>query len=99
MFWGWKRLYGGWKGLRESIGTHIGMSSVNVSINDKAYKVFKSRLQRKGESFSQTILRLGQPKDITRCFGLLKDEDDDTWEAVREEMERVRKYPMRGVIK
>ena len=92
MFWRWK-------GLNKSIGAYIGMSSTNVSINDVAYSVYKRRLQRKGESFSKTLIRLGGQKDITRCFGLLKDEDDDTWKSVFEEMERVRKIPMRGVVK
>jgi predicted CopG family antitoxin len=75
------------------------MSSVNVSVNDRAYEVYKRKLQRNGESFSQTLIRLGEAKDITRCFGLLKDEDDATWKAVFDEMERVRKYPLRGVVK
>ena len=75
------------------------MGSLNISLNDRAYGIVKRRLQRKGESFSQTMIRLGEQKDITRCFGLLKGENDDTWKSVLDEMERVRKYPMRGVIR
>ncbi|VVC01056.1 Uncharacterised protein [uncultured archaeon] len=92
MHWGWKR-------LKTGIGTYIGMGSTNISLNDTARDIFKRRLMRKGESFSQTVIRLGKQKDITRCFGLLKDEDDDMWKAVFDEMERVRKYPLRGVVK
>ena len=92
MFWGWK-------GLKETAHICMCMSSVNVSVNDRAYAAYKRRLQRNGESFSQSLLRLADAKDITRCFGLLKDTDDDTWKSVFEEMERVRKHPMRGVVR
>lgn len=77
------------------MSTH--MSSVNISLNDEAYQRLL-RLKRKGESFSNVVARLTGEDNIEQCAGLLKDEDEDTMNAIRAEMERVRKTPLRGVV-
>jgi predicted CopG family antitoxin len=70
------------------------MSSVNISLNDKAYQRLV-RLKRKEESFSQVVVRITEEKNIEQCYGLLKDVDDKDWKIVEAEMERVRHAPWR----
>lgn len=68
------------------------MSSVNISLNQTAYERLL-RLKRKEESFSQVVVRLSDEKDISRCFGLLANDD---LQDVRAEAERVRKETWRA---
>ena len=74
------------------------MSSINISLNADAYARLV-RLKRKSESFSQAVVRLAGEKDIRRCYGLLKDEDDGAWDAVSAEVARVRRLPLRGRLR
>ena len=87
MFWRRKR-------LKENIGTHMGMSSVNISITRKVYDRI-NLLKRKNESFSQYLWRTSEQQDITQCFGLLAD--DNSWDEVKKVAEEVRKAPWRKV--
>jgi predicted CopG family antitoxin len=52
------------------------MGSINISLNDEAYKRLKNA-KMKGESFSEAVIRITSEKDITRCFGLLKEHSEE----------------------
>ena len=52
------------------------MSSINISITEDVYDILRS-LKKKDESFSEVIKRMTNEKDITKCYGLLKDYQED----------------------
>ena len=52
------------------------MGSVNISITDDVYLLLKS-LKRKNESFSTVIKSIVKDRDISKCYGLLKEYSED----------------------
>ena len=58
------------------MSTHICMGSMNISITDDVYLLLKG-LKHKNESFSTVIKSLVKDKDISKCYGLLKDYQED----------------------
>lgn len=48
------------------------MSSINISITEDVYDLLKT-IKKEDESFSEVIRNLAKNKDITRCYGLLKN--------------------------
>ncbi len=71
------------------------MSSVNISITDDVYDILKA-LKKKDESFSEVIRTLAEQKDISKCYGLLKDYKEDL-ELVEKEAIKARKQKWREV--
>ncbi len=76
------------------MSTHIGMSSVNISITKDVYSLLKG-LKQSDESFSDIIRSLVTEKDITKCYGLLSD-SHDTLKIVEKEALRARKEKWMG---
>ena len=70
------------------------MGSVNISLNEEAYKRLK-RAKNKSESFSQAVIRITAKKDITKCFGLLKNSKN--LDKIKKEIEKSRKAKWRDV--
>ncbi|MBU0591855.1 antitoxin VapB family protein [Candidatus Micrarchaeota archaeon] len=71
------------------------MGSVNISITEDVYKMLKN-LKRGDESFSEVILAIVKTKDISRCYGLLKDRSAQL-DQIEAEAKKVRKGNWRQV--
>jgi len=71
------------------------MGSVNISLNDEAYECLK-RAKKESESFSQAVIRITSKKDITKCFGLLKEYSKEL-DSIQAEIEKSRKEKWRDV--
>lgn len=65
------------------------MSSVNISITEDVYNTLK-RLKKEDESFSDVIRNVTQQKDISRCYGLWKGNEEEV-EFIRKEALKARK--------
>lgn len=63
------------------------MASVNISIQDEAYRFLRS-LKSGNQSFSDVILGFKRrQRGVTRFFGVLKDKD---WESSEKRMRSLR---------
>lgn len=71
------------------------MSSINISITEDVYKLLKS-LKKEDESFSDAIRNLVEEKDISRCYGLWKG-DEENIKIIREEALKTRRQRWREV--
>ena len=71
------------------------MSSVNISITKDVYDLL-SRMKKDDESFSEVIRNMAQKKDITKCYGLLKDYPEEM-EFIEKEALKARKEKWREV--
>ena len=71
------------------------MSSINISITEDVYGMLK-RLKKEDESFSDVIRNITQQKDISRCYGLLKEYKEDL-KFVEKEAIKARKEKWREV--
>jgi len=70
------------------------MSSLNISITEDVYGMLK-RLKRDDQSFSEVIRSLVTGKDLSRCYGLLKDCGDEV-RIIEKEALRARKQKWKG---
>lgn len=71
------------------------MGSVNISIKEDVYNKLK-KMKKKDESFSDIIRELAEGgKDISRCFGLLKG--DENIKKIEKEAAKSRKAKWRDV--
>lgn len=73
----------------------MSMGSVNISITDDIYSRL-SRRKGKDESFSMAIGRLLGKRDITRCYGLLKN-NPKAIRAMRESLRLSRSAEWRDI--
>jgi predicted CopG family antitoxin len=77
------------------MSTYICMSSINISITEEVYNRLKS-LKKEGESFSDVIRNMVKEKDISRCYGLFKG-DDESVDIIRKEAKKARKQRWKEV--
>ena len=65
------------------------MGSINISITEDVYNKLRT-LKKEDESFSEVIRNLTMGKDISRCYGILKDSKEGL-DAVEMEAAKARK--------
>ncbi|MBI5047032.1 hypothetical protein HZC07_04875 [Candidatus Micrarchaeota archaeon] len=71
------------------------MSSVNISITEEVYDKLKA-LKKKDESFSEIISSLVSTRDISKCYGLLKDYPEEL-DQIEKEAIKSRKAKWREI--
>lgn len=71
------------------------MGSVNISLTLEAYKRLKNA-KMKDESFSEAVIRMTSEKDITKCFGLLKEHSEEL-DKINDFIEESRKEKWREI--
>ena len=71
------------------------MSSVNISITKDVYDLL-SRMKKDDESFSEVIRNMAQKKDITKCYGLFKG-DEESMAIIEREALKARKERWREI--
>ena len=71
----------------------MSMGSLNISITENIYTRLKG-LKKEEESFSEVLGRLMDEKDISKCYGLLKDYTSDL-KIIRAEAKKAREEKWR----
>lgn len=79
---------------------HSNMGSRTIMIRDDAYEILRSK-KRGDESFTDVILRLGNPtkKKLTECIGLWADIPKEDLERMKKNIMSLRKGTTKALLK